>query len=194
MNGEVNFVAVFGALQVTSKLHVSEESEETTNPVKNIKLNENGTVSSDLHKETMDVNGVQLLPSKVGFVSRLFEKHPDIALEFCSKNPHLRTGYINVLLSLTQKLGQLPEELSNEDLSDAGVALTYITYAGFKMDWLEKTLEEVKEKKKKEEACLARLHETEEEVKPLKQKCLELEAQVDKEKAEMLEARAPLSS
>lgn len=58
------------------------------------------------------------------------------------------------------------------------------------MDWLETTLEEIKEKKKREEACLARLHVKEEELKPLKQKCLELEAQVDKEKAELLEFKS----
>ncbi|ESQ44249.1 hypothetical protein EUTSA_v10006449mg [Eutrema salsugineum] len=127
------------------------------------------------------------------FVSRLFEKHPEVALEFRSKNPHLRTGYINVLLRLTQKLGKSPQELSNDELSDAGVALTYMADAGFDMGWLDKILEEVKEKKKKEEACLARLQEMKEQLKPLKQKCLELEAQVDKEKAELLEARAPHS-
>ncbi|CAA7060677.1 unnamed protein product [Microthlaspi erraticum] len=195
VNGEVSFVARSGALEVTGFiLDVPEEFEETlTNHVKKLNLIDNGAVSSDFHKETMDVNGIQVLRSQVGFVSRLFEKHPDVALEFRSKNPHLRTGYINVLISLTQKLGQSPQELSNDDLSDVGVALTYMTNAGFKMGWLEKTMEEVKEKKKKEEACLAKLHEMEENLEQLKLKCLDLEAQVEKEKAELLEARAPLS-
>ncbi|KFK35053.1 hypothetical protein AALP_AA5G228400 [Arabis alpina] len=193
VNGEVTIASVFGYLQVLAKLDGIEESEETTNPVKRIKLIDHGTVSIDLQKETMDVNGVQVLPSQMEFVSRLFEKHPDIALVFHSKNPHLRTGYINILLSLTKKLGQSPQELSNDDLLDASIALTYMTDGGFKMDWLGNALEKVKEKKKKEEACLARLRESEEELKPLKQKYLELEAQVDKEKAELLEVRAPLS-
>ncbi|EFH54464.1 predicted protein [Arabidopsis lyrata subsp. lyrata] len=61
------------------------------------------------------------------------------------------------------------------------------------MDWLEKKLEEVKEKKKKVVVCLARRQEMEELLKPVKEKCLDQEAQIDKEKAELLAARAPFS-
>lgn len=126
-------------------------------------------------------------------MKRIFEKHPDMELEFRSKNPHLRTGYMNVLLSITQKLCTSPQELSNDDLSDAGIALAYMTDADFKMDWLEKILEEVKEKKEKAEVSLARLKEMEESLKPLKNKCVDQEAQIDKEKAELLAASAPFS-
>ncbi|CAH8269026.1 unnamed protein product [Arabidopsis lyrata] len=104
---------------------------------------------------------------------------------------------MNVLLSIsciTHKLCQSPQELSNDDLSDVDIALTYMTDAGFNMDWLEKKLEEVKEKKEKEEACLTRLQEMEESIKPLKQEFLKQEAEIDKEKAELLAARAPFSS
>ncbi|EFH54461.1 hypothetical protein ARALYDRAFT_907302 [Arabidopsis lyrata subsp. lyrata] len=99
---------------------------------------------------------------------------------------------MNVLLSIsciTHKLCQSPQELSNDDLSDVDIALTYMTDAGFNMDWLEKKLEEVKEKKEKEEACLTRLQEMEESIKPLKQEFLKQEAEIDKEKAELLAAR-----
>lgn len=67
VNGEVSFVAVCGVLEVTGIiLDVPEEFEETlTNPVKKINLNDNGAVSSDFHKETMDVNGIQVLRSQV---------------------------------------------------------------------------------------------------------------------------------
>lgn len=55
VNGEVSFVAVCGALEVTGIiLYVPEEFE-----------NDNGAVSSDLNKETMDVNGIQVLRSQV---------------------------------------------------------------------------------------------------------------------------------
>jgi len=100
---------------------------------------------------------------------------------------------MNVLLSLTQTICQSPQELSNDDLSDAGAALAYLREAGFELDWLEKKLNEVKEKKKKEEACLAEIQDMDEHVKPLKKKYLDLEAQIDKKKAELLAARAPLS-
>ncbi|CAA7060678.1 unnamed protein product [Microthlaspi erraticum] len=181
VSGEVSFGFkhnMFGGRLVTGKLYESKESEETTNPAKKTKLN-------------VDVDGVQVLRSQVGFVRRLFEKHPDVALEFRSKNQHLRTGYISVLISLTQKLGQSPKELSNDDLSGVVAALTYMKDAGFKLDWLEKKLDQVKEKKKKQEACLAQLQEMEKELNPIKQKCLDLEAQMDKKKAELLEACAP---
>ncbi|KAG7578813.1 MATH/TRAF domain [Arabidopsis thaliana x Arabidopsis arenosa] len=123
--------------------------------------------------ETVDVNGFQVLPSL---------------------NPYMKTAYMNVLLSLTKTLCQSPQDLSNEDMSGAGAALTYLREAGFKLDWLEKKLGEVKEKKKKEDASLKRLQEMEEQLTPLKRKYLDLEAQIDKEKAELLAARAPLSS
>lgn len=58
---------------------------------------------------------------------------------------------------------------------------------------MEKKLDEVKEKKKKEEACSAQLQEMEKELKTLKQKCLDLETQMDKKKSEILEARAPFT-
>ncbi|KAG7583488.1 MATH/TRAF domain [Arabidopsis suecica] len=123
--------------------------------------------------ETIDVNGFQVLPSQ---------------------NPYMKTAYMNVLLSLTKTLCQPPQDLSNEDMSGAGAALTYLREAGFKLDWLEKNLGELKEKKKKEETSLKRLQEMEEQLTPLKRKYLDLEAKIAKEKAELLAARAPLSS
>ncbi|EOA23324.1 hypothetical protein CARUB_v10019326mg [Capsella rubella] len=180
VNGELKIVVKVDVLEVIGKLDVP------SSPLKKTKLNDDG-------EKTLSFNGVQVLTSQLEYWSRIFEKHPDMALEFRSKNPHVRTGYMNVLLSITQTLCQSPQELSNDDLSDAGNALAYMTDAGFKMDWLEKKLEEVKEKKTRVEASLARLKEKEDLLKPLKQKCLEQEAEIDKEKAELLAARAPFS-
>ncbi|CAL9216971.1 unnamed protein product, partial [Arabidopsis halleri] len=50
----------------------------------------------------IDVNGFQVLPSQVESVNNLFEKQPDIASKFRSKNPFLRTTYLNGLLCLTE--------------------------------------------------------------------------------------------
>ncbi|VVA93372.1 unnamed protein product [Arabis nemorensis] len=73
-----------------------------------------------------------------------------MALEFRAKNQHLRTGCLNVLLSLIDMLCQSLQDLSIDDLVGADSALTYVKDSGFKVDWLGKKLEEVKEKKKEE--------------------------------------------
>ncbi|CAD5318171.1 unnamed protein product [Arabidopsis thaliana] len=165
MNGELTVVAKVEVLEVVGKLDLSEESSPVI--------------------ETIDVNGFQVESAK-----SMFERYLDIASKFRPKNPYLKT---DVLLSLTQTICQSPQELSNDDVADAGVALAYLREAGFELDWLEKKLDEVKEKKKKEEACLAEIQDMDEHVKPLKKKYLDLEAQIDKKKAELLAARAPLS-
>lgn len=80
---------------------------------------------------------------------RIFEKHQDFASKFHLKNRHLKSTYMNVLLGEIETLCQLPEELSDDDLNETSVAVSYVAKGGFKVDWLEKKLEEVKEKKKK---------------------------------------------
>ncbi|EOA32191.1 hypothetical protein CARUB_v10015447mg [Capsella rubella] len=148
----------------------------------------------DVPEETIDVNGFQILPSQVEPVKRLFERHQDLVSKFRQKNPYFKTAYMNILLRLNQTLCQSPLRLSNDGLSHAAAALAYLRKAGLEVDWLEKMLYEVKEKKKKEEACLARLQEIDKQLTPLKRKLSDLEAQMDKEKEELLAARAPLFS
>ncbi|ESQ30823.1 hypothetical protein EUTSA_v10012015mg [Eutrema salsugineum] len=173
VNDELIIVAKVDVLEVVGKLDVSEESS----PV----------------NDTIYVKGFQVLPSQVESVNRLFEKHQDIASKFRPKNPFLKTAYMSLLLSLTQVLCQSPQKISEDDLAEQYAALAYLTDAGFELGWLEKKLDEVKEKKSKEEACLARLQEMEEQLKPLKQKCSVVEADMDKGKVELLAARAPVS-
>uniref|UniRef100_A0A1J3FIH1 MATH domain and coiled-coil domain-containing protein n=1 Tax=Noccaea caerulescens TaxID=107243 RepID=A0A1J3FIH1_NOCCA len=167
VNGEVIVAVKLDVLEVEGKLDVPEESS----PV----------------METVDVNGFQVLPSQVESVKRLFERHVDIATNFRSKNPILKTSYMNVLLSLTQTLCQI----SKDDLADKYAVLAYLKDSGFELGWLENKLDEIKEKKENEEACLARLQEMEEQLKPLKRKYTDMEAQIDKVKADLLAARAP---
>ncbi|XP_056853848.1 MATH domain and coiled-coil domain-containing protein At2g05410-like [Raphanus sativus] len=173
VNGEVKIVVKVDVLEVQGKVDVSKESS----PV----------------METIDINGFQVLPWQVESVNRLFEKHQDIASKFRPKNPYLKTAYMNVLLSLTQTICHSPWEISNDDLAEEYAALSYLSAEGFQLDWLEKKLDEVKEKKKKEKVCLAQLQEMEEELKPLKRKCSEMEAQMDKVKAELSAAKYPVS-
>ncbi|CAH2070448.1 unnamed protein product [Thlaspi arvense] len=151
-----------------------ESSEESITPLKKTKLNDDGDLLNDTRqvKESIDVNGFQVLPSQVDLVRRIFEKYPDMALEFRAKNQHLRTASMNVLLSLIETLCQSPQELSNEDLVEGESALAYVQDAGFKVDWLGEKLEEMKEKKKEERSGETQIQELEEEIKNIRQKVL----------------------
>lgn len=134
-------------------------------------------------------------------MSRIFEKHPGFASEVRLKNQHLRSAYMNFLLGLIETLCQPPPEISKDDLGQARVALVCMMYAGFKVDWFEKLLDQVSERKKKEEASEARLREMEAQLQHFKQKELlelkrkwsDMEALVQKEKAELSTTKAPLS-
>ncbi|KAF8114795.1 hypothetical protein N665_0034s0132 [Sinapis alba] len=141
----------------------------------------------------VDVNGFHLLSSQVESVSRMFEKHPETASEVHLKNPNLRTGYLSLLLSLIDTLCQPPHKLPKDDLEEAHYTLESLTDAGFKLDWLEKKISRVSERKEKEEEGEIRRQEIEKELKDLKQKCSDVEAQLEKEKSEALAAKTPNS-
>ncbi|CAD5326179.1 unnamed protein product [Arabidopsis thaliana] len=143
-------------------------------------------------KETVDINGFVVVSSKAESVRRILERHPDISVEFRGKNQQLRNACMNFLLSLIETMCQSLEELSNEDLVEADVALTYLRDAGFKVDWLEKKLDQLKEKKEEEMSGLARLHEIEENLVILKQKWSDLGALAEKEKADLSATRSAL--
>ncbi|XP_018445089.2 eukaryotic translation initiation factor 4G isoform X2 [Raphanus sativus] len=143
--------------------------------------------------ESMDINGFHVLSSQVESVRRLFERHPDIAIGFRAKNQLLRNSCMNSLLSLIETLCQPLEDLSNEDLVEADIALAYVKDLGFRVDWLDEKLDQVKEKKKKEVSGFAMLQETEESLLKLKRKCAELEALAEEQKAELSATRTPLS-
>ncbi|KAL1201585.1 MATH domain and coiled-coil domain-containing protein [Cardamine amara subsp. amara] len=170
LNGELKIVAEVDVLEVIGKF------EE---------------ISTIL--ETMDVNGFQLHPSQAKSVSLMFERHSEIASEFRPKNPNLRNGYMNFLLGLIGTMCQSPQEISKDDLSEAYAALGSMINAGFKLDWLEKKLDEVVEKKEKEQVGETTLQGMEEELKDLKKKCSDMEALVEKERGQVSAATANLS-
>ncbi|XP_019099876.1 PREDICTED: MATH domain and coiled-coil domain-containing protein At3g58410-like isoform X2 [Camelina sativa] len=173
VNGELMIVAEVDALEVIDQLDGSEESSPGN--------------------ESMKVNGFQVLPSQVESVRLIFERHPDIASEFRAKNQYLRKACMNFLLSIVETLCQPLQELSNEDLVEADIALTYLKDARFNVDWLEKKLDQVRDKKEKELTCLAKLQETGETLLILKQKCTDLDALMETEMAELSATRTPLS-
>ncbi|CAH8269045.1 unnamed protein product [Arabidopsis lyrata] len=198
VNGELVIVADVQVLEVVGTVDESAESEEASEPVSKMKVDD-GAKSIDLLsqtqqvKESIDVNGFQVHPSQVESVRCIFEKHPDIAIDFQVKNQHLRKTFMNFLVNVIETLCQSLQELSKEDLLEADIALTYVKDAGFKVDWLEKKLEEVKEKKGKELSGLLQLQEMEDNLLKLKEKCSDLDALVDKKKAELSVTRSPLS-
>jgi len=126
-------------------------------------------------------------------VKRIFEIYPNIASEVPSMKPCLKTLYMNVLLGIIETLCQLPAELSDTDLDEASIAVLFVSQGGFKVDWLEKKLKEVKEKKKNVDNGKARLQQIEEDLQKLNQKRLDLKDILDKEKANDLTANVPLS-
>ncbi|VVB06150.1 unnamed protein product [Arabis nemorensis] len=140
----------------------------------------------------LDVYGFQVLPSQLKSLSRLFERHPDVATKVSIKNQYLKTGYMNVLLSLIETLRQSPKKISKDDLDDAYAAVESMTDVGFELEWLKKKLDQVSEKKEKEEVGEIQIQKIEEELKDLKQKCSDLEVRLEKEKAEVLAAKAPV--
>ncbi|XP_019101935.1 PREDICTED: MATH domain and coiled-coil domain-containing protein At3g58360-like [Camelina sativa] len=91
---------------------------------------------------------------------------------------------------LAKKLVELSEKKQKEE---AGGTRISMTDAGFKVDWLAKKLVELSEKKQKEEAGGTRMQEIKDELKSLKQKCLDLEVQLEDTKTEVSAAKAPLS-
>ncbi|CAF2265483.1 unnamed protein product [Brassica napus] len=165
-------------------------------PVETEKTEENDCVllkEGSSIMESIDVNGFHVFPSQVGYVGRLFEKHPDIAVDFRAKNQHVRRACMSSLLGLIQTLCKSLQELSNEDLIEADIALKYVKDAGFKIDWLEKNLDQVKEKKLKELSGLAMLQETEEKALRLKRKFEELDALAEEQKKELSATRTSLT-
>ncbi|CAF2048412.1 unnamed protein product [Brassica napus] len=190
VNDELKIVAEVDVLQVTVASDASERSQEAAYYV---------TGSSDLQKETrvgnetVDVNGFQVSTSQVASVRCIFEKHPDFASKVLSNNQHLKSTYMNVLLGLIETLCQLPEKLSDVDLSEASAAVVYLTQVGFKMDWLEKKLQELKEKKKKMNTGKAQLQHMEEEFKILNKKCLDLKDLLDKQNEDLSAANVAFS-
>ncbi|XP_023638962.1 MATH domain and coiled-coil domain-containing protein At3g58440 [Capsella rubella] len=186
---------VLNVNQVKSLQDVSQTMENSGKGINTVASETCDNVLMEIQpvKETMDINGFEVVSSKVESVRRIFENHPDIAVEFRVKNQHLRNACMNFLLSLIETMCQSLEELSNEDLVEADIALTYLRDAGFKVDWLEKKLDQVKEKKEEEQSGLARLHEIEENLMILKQKWSDLDALAEKEKTELSATRSALS-
>ncbi|VVB06132.1 unnamed protein product [Arabis nemorensis] len=187
VNGDLKIVVEIDVLELIGNLDVSVKSPEVTQPLKRI-TREDAVVSKYLVKETSSVKeiiDVQVLPSQVEFVSRVFKKYPDIASQLGAKNESLRTAGMYVFLSLIKTLCKSLQELTDDDLIEADNALTYLKCSGIKLDWLEQKLEEVKETKKQEQIGECRMQELDEDLNGVKQNCSDIEALLEKKKEEL---------
>lgn len=86
-------------------------------------------------------------------MKEIFEKHPDLALNFNLKNQNLKNVYMGFLLDLIKTLSKSPKELTSDDLNFADSALSDLTKAGFMLDWLRQKLDKALGK---QTACDAR--------------------------------------
>lgn len=124
---------------------------------------------------------------------RIFERRLDFASKFRPKRRHLKSSYMNVILGLIETLCQLPEELSDDDLNEASVALSYVANGGFQVEWLSKQLKEVNDRREKVDNGMVRVQQMEKKFQKLNQECLDLKSLLEKEKADVSAANVALS-
>ncbi|KAG7570194.1 TRAF-like [Arabidopsis thaliana x Arabidopsis arenosa] len=110
-------------------------------------------------KETVDINGFQVLASQVTPTRKIFAEHPDLAVDFKLKNQVVRTEYMNVLLNLIETLNKPSQDHSETELSNAHSKLSELTEAGFKLEWLKSQLGKVSLKRKKPDADVQQVDE-----------------------------------
>ncbi|KAG7574629.1 MATH/TRAF domain [Arabidopsis suecica] len=134
-----------------------------------------------------------LYSTQVLLVSKIFARHPDIAVDFKPKSQVVKTAYMNVLLGLIETLRKPPQSFSETELSNAHSKLRELTEAGFKLDWLKEKLGEVALKRKNAIADGSRVEEVEERINNLKVTLLDLIVELKKEKAKSAAAAKVLS-
>ncbi|VVB03120.1 unnamed protein product [Arabis nemorensis] len=100
-------------------------------------------------KETVEINGFQVLVSQATLVSKLFAEHPDIAKDFKPKNEMVKTAYMNVLLNLLETINKPSKNYSETEVSNAQSKLCELIEVGFKLDWLKTKVDEVSLERKK---------------------------------------------
>ncbi|EOA25921.1 hypothetical protein CARUB_v10019301mg [Capsella rubella] len=108
---------------------------------------------------TVEVNGFRVYYSEVDCVRRIFEKHPETAMNIRPKNQMVKNAYMNNLLDLIDIICLAPQELTEEELRDAESTLLELEEVGFELDWLKKKLDELCVRKKKMETRGARMRE-----------------------------------
>ncbi|CAN7007792.1 unnamed protein product [Brassica rapa subsp. trilocularis] len=134
-------------------------------------------------KETLFLKGFDVLYSQFDSVHKIFEKHPNIAIDFKPKDKGVKAAYMNLLLSLIETLRKPLRSFSETELSDAESQLNELTEAGFKLDWLKTRFEEIYLERKNADADKSRAQEVEERIKNLELTLSDLKVELEKEKA-----------
>ncbi|VVB03115.1 unnamed protein product [Arabis nemorensis] len=143
--------------------------------------------------EMFEIKGFEVFSDQVVSVSRLFLKHPDVAVDFKPKAKELKTAYMNLLISLIETLRKPPQRLSETELCKAESKLSDLTEAGFKLDWLKKKLDEVPLKRKIAISDGSRVEQVEERIQNLKLALSDLNVELESEMAKSAAAAKLLS-
>ncbi|KAF8053010.1 hypothetical protein N665_1476s0003 [Sinapis alba] len=133
---------------------------------------------------TVEINGFRVYYSEVECVRRIFERHPETTLNLRLKNQLVKNAYLNTLLDLIDIACLAPQELTEEELRDAGSTLLDLVGVGFELDWLKKKLEELCVKKRKMETRGARMRELNRMIVEQRQVLLALEVELKNEENE----------
>ncbi|RID54462.1 hypothetical protein BRARA_G01785 [Brassica rapa] len=141
---------------------------------------------------TVELNGFRVLYSEVEYVRRIFERHPETAMNLRPKNQLVKNAYMNTLLDLIDITCLAPQELTEEELRDAENTLLDLVGVGFELDWLKRKLEELCVKKKKMEARGARMRELDRMIVEQRQVLLALEVERKNEENEAVSDSARL--
>lgn len=123
---------------------------------------------------------------------RIFEKHPETAMNIRPKNQMVKNAYMNNLLDLIDIICLAPQELTEEELRNAESQLLELVEVGFKLDWLKQKLEELCVKKKKMEARGARMRELDGMIMEQRRVLWELETELKNEENEAVSDSARL--
>ncbi|EOA29401.1 hypothetical protein CARUB_v10025690mg [Capsella rubella] len=110
-----------------------------------------GRLASD-KKETLDINGSQVLASQAASARKIFTEHPDIEDDFKPENQVVKTEYMTVLLKLIETLNKPSQNHSETELNNAHIELSELMEQGFKLDWLQSKLDELSLQRKKADA------------------------------------------
>ncbi|KAJ4904922.1 Ubiquitin-specific protease family C19-related protein [Raphanus sativus] len=133
---------------------------------------------------TVEIDGFRVYYSEVECVRRIFERHPETALNLRPKNQLVKNAYMNTLLELINITCLAPQELTEEELRDAENTLLDLVGVGFELDWLKKKLEELCVKKKKMETRGDRMRELDRMIVEQRQVLLALEIELKNEENE----------
>ncbi|CAH8321311.1 unnamed protein product [Eruca vesicaria subsp. sativa] len=133
---------------------------------------------------TVEINGFRVYYTEVECVRRIFERHPETALNLRPKNQLVKNAYMNTLLDLIDIACSAPQELTEEELVDAENTLLDLVGVGFELDWLKKKLEELCVKKNKMETRGEHMRELDRMIVEQRQVLLALEVELKNEENE----------